>query len=424
MLPPEPTLDLDAVVAQPAAPDPRPKQPLYGLSLGRYAVYRATWLVCRAISRLVFRTRATGLDNLDDGPLLLLSNHVGLLDPFWVGLPMWRPCRFMAATSVCDLPVLGPYLQALGAFPKMKGVKDPDSMRVLADHYDNRLVVTLFPEGVRTWTGAPMPIHDGIGRLIKRLNARVMFVQIRSGYQVMPRWAKYPRYVPLDLNYVGPVTYDASLSAQEIAADVSRHLSFEPTRDRSRFAAGFRLAEGLPQLLWACPVCHAQESLQVQGWRRRDVACSACSASWRLDIDAVLHGHGDTPSLSVRDAYEGIQAYFGDPPLLDRARTGDGVVARARRARLRHIQGRKGGPVVGQGTLQVHRDRLVLGADGQAFEIPFDQVKSVSVDVGSQVMVRCQGDTPRGTVYRLEVPDESALKWGSVLEGWIGRFKG
>ncbi len=405
-------------VARPADPwDPGTSSPP-SHSLRKRLLYRCAWFVLRTIDRVVLRTRVRGIEQGDPaGPMLLLCNHVSVFDPFSVAIQFWRPCRFMAATSVCNVPVLGATLQALGVFPKMKFVKDRQSMQILNDHYEEGSVVALFPEGVRTWTGEPMPVQPGIGRLIQRLDARVMFARLNTAYLLMPRWAKYPRFVPLEIDYEGPFQYSADATAEQIAQDVAQRLQVTPKRDRSRWAWGFRLAEGLPELLWACPHCFAQESLEVVGWRGRDVACSACRAKWRLDIDHVLHPEQGGSTLTVPQAYGRIEDHFGSPAVLTPRRRFEGIVATAKHARFRRLANQE---VVAEGPLQVHTDHLLIGGH----RVELRKLLSVSVDVGSQVMLRCASDTPRGDLHRLEVPGESALKWGTLVKAWRERSAG
>lgn len=402
-------------------PDEKPRW-LYGLSLTSWAIYRATWWGVWAIDRIAFRTRTYGLEKIPaTGPVLLLSNHVGLLDPFQVALHMYRPSRFMAATSVLKIPVIGRWLGAVGAFPKMKYVKDRDSMRTLASHYNDGHVVTLFPEGVRTWTGAPMPVLPGIGRLIKRLGARVVFGRIKSGYLLAPRWARYPRYVPLDIEYIGPIEYPEDLTAEEITADVREKLAVVPVRDKSRFAWGFRLAEGLPSLLWACPNCKTLDALEVPRNDRDTVRCSACDASWRVDLDAIMNGEGNTPTLSVRAAHETLREHFGSPPVLDRARYEEsGIIGTHPAVTVRLIPRTGDKVVVAEGPMVIDRDGVRVGdpATGPAWQTSFDDLLAVSTEVGDQLFVRCRGDSDSGDLFRLEVGSTSTYKWGSLLQDW------
>lgn len=414
-------------VARPSPPTDDAKRPFYGLPFKSWAIYRSTWWTVFAIDRVAFRTRTDGLEKIPKtGPVLLLSNHVGLLDPFQVALHMYRPSRFMAATSVLKIPFVGKWLGAVGAFPKMKYVKDRDSMRTLAEHYENGHVVTLFPEGVRTWTGDPMPVLPGIGRLIKRLDARVVFGRIKSGYLLAPRWAKYPRYVPLDIEYQGPFQYPEHVSAEEITEDVRRRLDVKPVRDKSRFAWGFRLAEGLPELLWACPHCKAVDALVVPRSDRDTVTCRACKSTWRVDLDAELNGLDGAPSMSVRDAHEILREHFGRPPVLDRHRfEQDGVIGTHPSVRIRTMPKKGERTVVAEGEMVIDRDGIrVGGAPGApAWASSFEDLLAVSTEVGDQVFLRRRGEREGGDLFRLELGEQSRYKWGSLLQDWQRHHK-
>jgi 1-acyl-sn-glycerol-3-phosphate acyltransferase len=414
-------------VANPSTPSDEKPRPFYGLRPSAWAIYRSTWFGVWAIDRVAFRTRTQGLETMPKaGPVLLLSNHVGLLDPFQVALHMYRPSRFMAATSVLKIPVLGKWLGALGAFPKMKYVKDRDSMRMLAEHYENGHVVTLFPEGVRTWTGEPMPVLPGIGRLIKRLNARVVFARIKSGYLLAPRWAKYPRYLPLDIEYIGPVEYPEHVTAEEITADVREKLSVQPARDKSRFAFGFRLAEGLPELLWACPHCKALDALVVPRSDRDTVSCQACRSTWRIDLDAVLNGIDGAPTMSIQEAHGALRAHFGRPAILDRHRyEQDGVIGTHPSVAVRHIPRKGERRVVAQGVMTIDHGGVRVGGtpDAPAWESSFADLLAVSTEVGDQLFVRRAGASDSGDLFRIELGKQSTYKWGSLLQDWQRHHK-
>lgn len=47
----------------------------------------------------------------------LCSNHISNFDPPTVGIKIRRQVRFMAKSELFDVPVLGPIIKAVGAFP-------------------------------------------------------------------------------------------------------------------------------------------------------------------------------------------------------------------------------------------------------------------------------------------------------------------
>ncbi len=406
----------------------RNPRPFYGLPPSEWAVYRVSQQATLAVCKLGMRIRTQGRERVPrDGPMLLLGNHTSMLDPFYAAAPLHRPSRFMAATSVVELPVIGRWLRAVGAFPKMKFVKDRDSMETLAAHYDRGFAITLFPEGRRSWDGQLAPVGEGIGRLIKRLNARVVYAQLRSAYLVQPRWARFPRYVPLDITYDGPHTYDISRSAAELRDEVVRKLRLDPKRDTSLPAWGFRMAEGLENLLWQCPVCLAADTMTPRGPRRNTLGCTRCGADWRLDVDTVLHAQtAGAETTDVRWALAAQWQRLGDPPALDRdAYQADGTLGTAPDVRVLKVA--RGGKqhAFARGALRFSVDGLELlsGRGAPAWRVPMAELLAVSNDVANQVFVRRADGTRGGELFRLVPEGESPLKWGFLLQAWAERTR-
>ncbi len=399
----------------------RPR-PFYGLPVRDWAVYRVSQQACLGLFKAGLRLRTTGLERMPkDGPVLLLANHVSMLDPFYVAAALHRPSRFMGASTVLDMPVLGAYLKAVGGFPKIKDVKDRDSMATLQKHYDAGLVVTVFPEGRRSWDGRLTPITPGIGRLIDRLGARVFYARLKSTYLVHPRWAKYPRYVPLEIDYDGPYTYEGE-TVEAITADVIRKLTVEQRRDRSRPARGYRMAEGLESLLWRCARCGSHDTMQVHATDRDSVACGRCDARWKLDVDTVLHGMSpDLPTFDVPTGFADQWRALGDPPVLDAAAwQADGTIGVS--ADMEVLLVARGGKQasVGRGELRVHGDGLELIGPRREriWTCPFDKLLAVSNDVANQVFIRRDNGRRGGELFRLLPHGESPLKWGLLLQRW------
>lgn len=414
--PPEPTgrftnpkgLDLEALAHTP--------RPFWGLSVWRWAVYRATWWLISVLDVLWWRIRARGQESLPkDGPYLILPTHSTSLDPWLLAVALYRPMSFMASAQSLTHPILGPMLRSMGAFPKVKYVKDKGSMRYMADLYDNGQVVTIFPEGRRSWDGHTLRILPGIGRTIQRMGARVVIARMPANHFLQPRWAKWPRWVPLDVEYEGPITYPEDMSALEVTADIQRRLTVSPRIRPGARTWGFRLAEGLTNFLWACPHCFTTEGLRVVGRRRDRVSCRACGAGWRLDVHSVLHPLDASAPLPVRDAFHAIDAHFGPRPVQDQTRFDTaGVILREAFARVHAIP--RGGKkrLAGKGLLQLTADRLqVLHGDTEVWGIDVSSIVAVSVELGSRTQVRTED-----ALFQLDVPGASTLKWGHFLKRW------
>jgi 1-acyl-sn-glycerol-3-phosphate acyltransferase len=401
-------LDLEALAQKP--------RPFYGLSFVKWAVYRATWWFISVLDVLWWRIRARGQEHLPrDGQYLLLPTHSTSLDPWLLAVALYRPLNFMASAQSLTHPILGPMLKSMGAFPKVKYVKDKSSMKYMTDLYDNGEVVTIFPEGRRNWDGHTQRILPGIGRTIKRMNARVVFCRMPANHFFQPRWAKYPRWIPLDIEYEGPVTYSEDATAEEITADVQRRLEVVPAIRPNARTWGFRIADGLTNFLWACPHCFTMEGLRVVGRRRDKVSCRSCGAGYRLDVHSVLHPFDGSPAISVRDAFYSLDRHFGPQPVQDPGRfESSKVVLREAHAKVHMIPRGARKRVVGKGLLQLTTERLeVLVGDQAVWGIPLEDVVAVSVELGSRTQVRT-----KDALYELEATGASVLKWGHFLKRW------
>ena len=382
--------------------------------------YRFCWIFCVFVCALLFRLRLTGRERLPrDGPYLLLSNHTSALDPVWVGVGLVRPANFMASEALFRVPGLSWLITALGAFPKQKFVRDNAAMDTLSGLYRAGGVIVMFPEGTRTWDGRAAPIRGGIGALIKQLDARVVFARNRTGFLVHPRWARYPRFVPLDVEYSEPFTFPASMSHDEIAEIVRKQISVDPAVRARRPAFGARLAEGLPDYLWACFSCFAVGGLSVDPEDRDQVRCGGCGRRYRVTVDARLIDEAGAATM-IGDAFDAIDQRFGAPPRL--GAPGQATLLRAETCRLsRLVRGQARPEPVAEGRLELTEDTLsVLAEDGQIrWSSPLRALRAVSVEVGNQLRL-----LPPDEVLVLDPHGQSTLMWSHVLRGWIHHAKG
>ncbi|HHW07354.1 MAG TPA: 1-acyl-sn-glycerol-3-phosphate acyltransferase [Clostridia bacterium] len=102
------------------------------------------WLILKLWNRL----EVHGLENLPpQGKLIVVANHVSVLDPIVLGVGLPRPIRFMAKKELFDIPVLGGLISLLGSFPVDRNKTDfqavKQSLRILA----SQEVLGIFPEG-------------------------------------------------------------------------------------------------------------------------------------------------------------------------------------------------------------------------------------------------------------------------------------
>lgn len=373
-----------------------------------------------AVARpLVFRQHNRYLAPLPEtGPLLLLGNHAASVDPIVLALGTSRPVHFMASEQLFRKPRLGRLLTRLGTFPKAKFARDPAAIdRVVALHAAGR-VVGLFPEGNRCWDGRPGPVLPGLGWLIKKLGGPVVFVRNLTGWMAQPRWARYPRWVPFEMEYSAPFVFPEDWSSTKIEEEVASRIAIDPAVITPRgWCFGRRLAHGLPTYLWACPACLAVEALSVSADDGDRVSCTSCGAAWRVDIGQRLHpirrpDGRVPPELSVATAYDTITAHFGELPTVDADRfVADGVALEDPAVAVSRVD--DGLVELTRGAATLFADRLVVGS---SWEIPLDDVKAVSLEVGDVLQLRTGSE-----LFQLDTT--SPVKWHHFLSRHVGRSR-
>lgn len=386
-----------------------------GLHPRDWFIYRGTWV---AISPLIALTRLRGDGHRNiprKGPMLLLPNHHTMIDPFMVGWLPRRPSRFMASAQPLKKPVLGAWLKGCGAFPKQKWVKDRGAMEEVQRLYDDGQMITIFPEGTRSWNGRQLGIGEGIGRLVKRLDAQVVIARLVTAHYMWPRWARYPRFVPSHIEYEGPLSWPAEASAESITQDIRERMSCEPRFPKNALTLGWRMAHGLPAYLWACPNCFADHGLRVHQRRGNRIVCVNCKAQWRVRVDTGLEALREHESFNVASAHDRIVEHFGQPPVLERARfEQDGVALELEHGRmLRARADRQGFEAVAEGRLRLCAENLEIGDGPEPWRLPHAQLRAVSVELGNKVQLRTTD-----ALYRLEVGAERVLQWGHFIHGW------
>jgi len=394
------------------------------LRLGSPTQIAAWWIVWAVLglpALLWFRWRPGGGPSAAPrrGPFLLLANHTAVYDPVWVAWWTFRRVSYMSLETLFHHWFLGVFLPLVGCFPKAYAVKDRASMAQLAERYEAGEGVVIFPEGGRSWDGRPGEVLPGIGRLIKRLGTDraepvVVLARVETGHLFHPRWARYPRWVPVRIRYARlPRMPDASPEA--ITEAVRRHIAIDPDVDAPGLSFGWRMAHGLPDYLWACPACFAAEGLSVADDDGDSVRCRACERRWRLDTSNRMNGE---PTLRVTEAYDRVIAHFGEAPTVDPERFArDGVLLECERASVKTVGASAASERVASGRLTLTPEGITVSPDAageRAWRAPFSEISVVAVAFGGLLTVRVGG-----VIYGMDLKGGNALMWDHIVSRWL-----
>ncbi len=126
-----------------------------------------SWLLVKALYRL----RVQGIENIpDDGPALLVCNHVSYVDALLIGGAVPRPARFVMYYKIFNTPGAGWLFRAARAIPIAGAREDAALMERAFAQVDAALaageVVCIFPEGALTRDGEIASFKGGVERIL------------------------------------------------------------------------------------------------------------------------------------------------------------------------------------------------------------------------------------------------------------------
>ena len=198
--------------AEPPEPRPAPEWVIDALRPAILGLSRALW-------RVSFR----GLEHVPaEGGLVIASNHQTYVDPFWVGVRIRRPVRYLAWNEAFKWPLMGKALELLGAWPIVLDRGSPTAHRRSLRWLRSGGAMMIFPEGQRAYgDGELSRFKAGAVRLALEADVPILPVTIRGGERVWPRGQTLPRMGRVEIVY-HPARHPAPLPGEDARQCVHR----------------------------------------------------------------------------------------------------------------------------------------------------------------------------------------------------------
>ena len=149
-----------------------------------------SWVLVRALYRL--RVRGIEEHVPDEGPALLVCNHVSYMDALILSGAVPRPVRWVMYHRIFDIPVLRWIFRNARAIPIAGAREDPALMQRAFEEIDAALaageLVGIFPEGRLTADGGIAPFKTGVERILARRPVPVVPMALRGMWASM--WSR------------------------------------------------------------------------------------------------------------------------------------------------------------------------------------------------------------------------------------------
>ncbi len=197
-------------------------------------MYRLVVTLCRLLIFLTMKRRISGLERVPkDGGVLIVSNHLGLLDPLALGTELPRRLYILAKVEMFSWPLIGWLARKMDMIPVRRGQSDRDAVRLILEHLEAGHIVLMFPEG--TYPKYPkdargmIKAQPGAALLALKSNAMILPVGITGSDHVWnPRllpWSVLRRW-PVAVTIGEPYrpTLPASISQKQALALVTEEM--------------------------------------------------------------------------------------------------------------------------------------------------------------------------------------------------------
>ncbi|TXH64811.1 MAG: MFS transporter [Lysobacteraceae bacterium] len=147
-----------------------------------------------ALVHALYRLKLHGIEKHvpDEGPGLIVCNHVSYMDALILSASIPRPVRFVMHYKIFNIPVMRWIFRTAKAIPIASAKEDPEVMRRAFEEVDAALadgqLVGIFPEGALTRDGQIAPFKPGVMRVLERRPVPVVPLAMKNMWTSM--WSK------------------------------------------------------------------------------------------------------------------------------------------------------------------------------------------------------------------------------------------
>lgn len=259
-------------------------------------LYRIAQAVSFIFAKLIFKRRFIRNELKDaEGPLVVIANHEAALDFVNIIGATSRPMSFVISNSFYNsLPVNG-ILNRLAVIPKQQFQTSVQDMKKIKSVIDSGEILVIYPAGLMCEDGNSTPIPRATYKFLKWLGADVYVARTDGTYFVMPKWTSGMRSgeTYMDIYKLFSKEELKELKIPEIRARTERALLFDAYAEQEKRLVKYKGCdnlEGLENVLYECPECRREFSIQVKD--KSSLYCTHCGYKETSDEFSFLHNTG------------------------------------------------------------------------------------------------------------------------------------
>lgn len=264
----------------------------------RYKEPSGFWYgLIRALSRLLsfIACRRVVLRNeLRDvsGPCVVISNHQMDFDFINLICATRRKMSFVASKAIISTLPIPSADEKMGLITKLQFQTEPNDIKRMKSVLDSGGILVIYPSGLMSKDGTETPVPEATYRFLRWLNADIYAAKNYGTYFLMPRWTRKLRTgkTYIDIYKLFSREELKAVSSEELRRRTDEVLCFDAYREQERFKveySGGDNLEGIEDMLYVCPNCGTEFSMQVRG--HSTICCSSCGYEESADRMGFLH---------------------------------------------------------------------------------------------------------------------------------------
>lgn len=209
--------------------------------------YYFWYTLSKITARLFFSLRVVHPERLiEEGPVILASNHQSYFDPPLVGICSKRDVYYLARKTLLNVPLLGKLLPHINVIPVDRDGNDMSALKTIIRLVRSGNGVVLFPEGTRSPDGHLQQGKQGIGLIIAKSRAPVQPMRIFGAHEAFPKGSGKITAVPITVVVGEPIRF-TSEELDPASCHGDERALYQKLSDRVMEAiASLKLPESLP----------------------------------------------------------------------------------------------------------------------------------------------------------------------------------
>ncbi|MCQ2403128.1 MAG: AMP-binding protein [Lentisphaeria bacterium] len=186
-------------------------------------------LIISAGMRILSRLVIEGTENILAKPCIFAPNHESLLDGFYLASAMtgsqFRNTYFFAISKYFDGTFKRWFAARHNLIPMEINGNLHQSLEQLEAILRAGKSVVIFPEGTRTMDGSLGEFRPMFAQLALKTGVPVVPVAIRGAYDVLPRWAKIPRFgKKVAVRFLAPLVPDGRTEERQLCKNTAEQV--------------------------------------------------------------------------------------------------------------------------------------------------------------------------------------------------------